>query len=32
LPPDLMAVVNAWPELPEKVRRQVVAMVQRAGG
>jgi len=27
--PDLAAVVNAWPTLPEATRRQVVAMVQQ---
>lgn len=28
--PDLMAVVNAWRDLPEAVRRQVVAIVTAA--
>jgi hypothetical protein len=26
--PDLAAVVNAWPTLPEAVRRQVVGLVR----
>ena len=28
--PDLLAVVAAWPTLPQAVRRQVVAMVKEA--
>ena len=30
--PDLMAVVAAWPVLPEAVRQRIVAMVKAAAG
>jgi hypothetical protein len=30
MPPELAAVVNAWPELPEAVRAGIVAMVKAA--
>jgi hypothetical protein len=30
LPPDLAAVVAAWPELPEALRAGIVAMVRAA--
>jgi hypothetical protein len=30
MPSDLAAVVAAWPDLPEAVRTQVVAIVQAA--
>ena len=30
LPPDLRAVAEAWPRLPEAVRAGIVAMVQAA--
>jgi hypothetical protein len=30
--PELAAVVAAWPDLPEPVRRGIVAMIQAAGG
>lgn len=29
--PDLVAVIDAWPRLPEKTRRAVLAMVKAAG-
>jgi hypothetical protein len=29
-PPDLAAVVAAWPDLPETVRREVVGLVRAA--
>ena len=32
LPPDLAAVVTAWPTLPPDVRATVVAMVKAARG
>jgi hypothetical protein len=28
--PDLMAIVNAWPGLPEAARRQIVDLIQTA--
>jgi hypothetical protein len=31
LPPDLAAVVEAWPELPEAIRAAILAMVRAAG-
>ncbi|UCC30279.1 MAG: hypothetical protein JSU86_19025 [Phycisphaerales bacterium] len=30
--PDLRAVVSAWPELPEALRKGIVAMVKAASG
>jgi len=30
--PNLMAVVAAWPTLPETTRQQIVAMAKRVGG
>lgn len=30
-PPDLAAVVEAWPKLPEAIRAGILAMVQAAG-
>jgi hypothetical protein len=30
--PDLAAVVDAWPELPEAIRAGIVAMVKAASG
>ena len=30
--PDLMAVVNAWPTLPETTRRQIAATIREAVG
>ncbi len=30
--PDLMAVVNAWPTLPETIRRQIAATIREAVG
>jgi hypothetical protein len=32
LPPDLAAVVAAWPTLPEPVRAGILAMVRTASG
>jgi hypothetical protein len=32
LPPDLARVVNASPELPEHIRKAVLALVGTAGG
>ena len=32
LPPDLAAVVEAWPDLPEALRLGIVAMVKAASG
>ena len=32
LPPDLAAVVDAWPNLPEPIRAGIVAMIQAASG
>jgi hypothetical protein len=31
LPPDLARVVEAWPQLPEPIRRAVLALVESAG-
>jgi hypothetical protein len=31
MPPELAAVVAAWPSLPEAVRAGIVAMVKAAG-
>jgi hypothetical protein len=30
LPPDLAAVINVWPNLPEPIRAGIVAMAQAA--
>jgi hypothetical protein len=30
--PDLVAIVGAWPTLPEPVKAGIVAMVRAAGG
>jgi hypothetical protein len=30
IPPDLAAVVDAWPQLPEALRAGIVAMVKAA--
>jgi hypothetical protein len=30
LPPDLAAVENAWPDLPEAIKAGIVAMVKAA--
>jgi hypothetical protein len=30
LPPDLAAVIDAWPELPEAIKAGIVAMVNAA--
>jgi len=30
--PDLAAVVEAWPKLPESIKAGIVAMVKAAGG
>jgi hypothetical protein len=30
--PDLAAVVNAWPTLPETIRRQIAATIREAVG
>jgi hypothetical protein len=30
--PDLGAVIRAWPELPEALRKGIVAMVKAASG
>ncbi len=32
LPPDLTAVIDAWPDLPEPIRAGIVAMVKAASG
>jgi hypothetical protein len=32
LPPDLAAIVDAWPALPEAIRAGIVAMVKAASG
>ena len=29
--PDLQAVIDAWPTLPEKIRAEVMAVVRKAG-
>jgi hypothetical protein len=31
-PPDLQAIIDAWPSLPEPVKAGIVAMVRAAGG
>jgi hypothetical protein len=31
-PPDLAAIVDAWPALPEAIRAGIVAMVKAASG
>ena len=31
-PPDLAAVIDAWPDLPEPIRAGIVAMVKAASG
>ena len=30
--PDLQAIIDAWPALPEAIKAGIVAMVQAAGG
>jgi len=30
--PDLAAVVNAWPELPEAIKAGIVVMIKAASG
>jgi len=30
--PDLQAVIDAWPALPEAIKAGILAMVQAAGG
>lgn len=32
LDPDLAAVVDAWPKLPEAIKAGILAMVKAAGG
>jgi hypothetical protein len=32
LPPDLRRVVDAWPQLPDPIRRAVRALVETSGG
>jgi hypothetical protein len=32
LPPDLAALVAAWPDLPEPIRAGIMAMVRASGG
>ena len=32
LPPDLQAVVDAWPDLPEPVRAVIVRLVEHSKG
>jgi len=32
LPPDLAAVIDAWPNLPEPIRAGILAMVKAASG
>jgi len=31
-PPDLVAIVAAWPELPEAIKAGILAMVKAAAG
>jgi len=31
-PPDLQAIIDAWPSLPDDVKAGIVAMVRVAGG
>ncbi len=30
--PDLQAIIDAWPALPEAIRAGILAMVKAAGG
>jgi len=32
VPPDLTAIVDTWPELPEAIRAGILAMVKAASG
>jgi len=32
IPPDLQALIDAWPSLPEAIKAGILAMVKAAGG